>query len=208
VKGVKTEYTYTGRVGIDNFGAFTRVRYGPDSEFIPPVEVRNDDQVEILRSDINGWYEIRIRKSRDAALVGLTGWLEDWLVDDKNVPSPPTPIPTQFGLGRHFIAHVERSYSNTDMTDQRLSCVQGLVLDKDQNGVPAAVLYANNGASNTKAVQTNSVGEYEICGLGSSRWSIVLTFVPGNPRLARQAVGFVEVNGDSDQIAILNFIEQ
>jgi hypothetical protein len=128
-------------------------------------------------------------------------------------PPPPTPRPTAAPVLRAFAPRINRSYSLDGAYGNRDSCIIGRVRSTGGGGIGGAVLYANNGASNTSSVTTNANGEYSICQLGDSRWSIVLTFVPrpgdaSRSRLARQAVAVVILNGNSDQIASVDFFEQ
>ena len=73
-------------------------------------------------------------------------------------------------------------------------------------GVGAALVHVNNGVAGLDVV-TNGAGEYQVCGLGDSNWSVVLRFVPGTPRLAREAVATVYVNGGAEHVAVINFRE-
>jgi hypothetical protein len=84
--------------------------------------------------------------------------------------------------------------------------VQGRVVDRSGSGVAAALIVVNNGAASVDR-QTNLAGEFSICGLGDSTWSVVLRYVPGEPTLAREVAATVYVNGGPDHVAIVNFRE-
>ena len=106
-----------------------------------------------------------------------------------------------------------RSYSLDGAHGQHDSCIIGRVITRTGRGIRGAVLYANNGTTNSPAATTDARGDYSICRLGESRWSIVLTFVPrtndrSKTRLARQVVRVVLVNGNPDQIASVDFVER
>jgi serine/threonine protein phosphatase PrpC len=122
---------------------------------------------------------------------------------------PPTAAPAPL---RVFQAKVVTSYPDTGpvQPDQHQSCVRGQVVDRGSKGIAHAVLYVNNGEPSESNVlfETNSKGNYVHCELGASRWSVVLTYIPGEPGLAREAVGVVHVNGSQEQDAIVNFQEQ
>jgi hypothetical protein len=121
----------------------------------------------------------------------------------------PTPTPQL----RSFVPQLKRSYSTDGSTGEKLSCIIGKVQARNGRGIPNAVLYANNGITNTETFTTDANGDYSYCKLGVSPWSIVLTFIPqtANPSksaLARQAVMAFVVNGTTNHIAAVDFIEQ
>lgn len=113
---------------------------------------------------------------------------------------------------RTFVARVNRNYGPGGAYGQRASCIIGRV-SANGRGIAGSVLYANNGVANSATVTTNANGDYSICRLGESRWSIVLTFVPradvpSKSRISGQVVAVVIVNGNPDQIASVDFIER
>lgn len=115
--------------------------------------------------------------------------------------SPPQPVERTFG------ARVNRTFSLEGSQGIRESCIIGRVIDRNGRGIQGAVLYANNGVANTSTVTTNDRGEYSICKLGLSPWSIALTFVPP-PDLRAQVIATVPLNGNPDQIASVDFVER
>ena len=124
-----------------------------------------------------------------------------------NVHSRPArPAPTAPPL-RSFVAEVIVSYPGSGSSGGKSSCVQGVVRDRAGSGVAAAAIAANNGNAEVGKL-TNGAGEYQICGLGDSTWSILLRFVPGDPPLAQEAVATVYVNGSREQAAVVNFVER
>ena len=122
-------------------------------------------------------------------------------------PQPTaSPAPTAPPL-RSFVAEVIVSYPGSGSSGGKSSCVQGVVRDRAGSGVAAAAIAANNGNAEVGKL-TNGAGEYQICGLGDSTWSILLRFVPGDPPLAQEAVATVYVNGSREQVAVVNFVER
>ncbi len=91
VTGARSEYRYTGRIEEDQQGALTWMYAEPSLTSTRVATLRNGDEVEILAEQPDGWYYLRIRTSADPQLVGNRGFIERWLVDNTNVPPPPTP---------------------------------------------------------------------------------------------------------------------
>lgn len=184
------------------------------------VLMSNGDRVEILSEKITDLYQIRVVTNQldknDPAVVGAEGWISRWLIDNVNVPPTPTPrlasaVPTAIPRSR-FSAQLVRSYPSGPNSGQRSSCVQGRVIDRNGAGVAAASLYVDNGSVNLSFAVTNPNGEFRLCGLGFSQWSLVLTFVPKigaeqQNALAQQYVQTFFVDGSPGQIAIINFVE-
>lgn len=94
VQGVKADYGSTRRVSSDGLGPFTTIHGSADVTTPPVAPLRNGEQIEVLRDDVEGWYELRIRVSNDPAQVGAIGWIERWLIDDQNVPQVSLVQPT------------------------------------------------------------------------------------------------------------------
>lgn len=89
VQGVRPEFAYTNRVATENGVSLTRMRAQPDVDSDRRGQLTNGDEIELLRQDIEGWYEVRVLRSVVPASVGEVGWIERWLVDGE--PAPPTP---------------------------------------------------------------------------------------------------------------------
>lgn len=243
VAGVKADYDYTNRIRSDGLGPYTTIHGTADANTAPVAPLRNGEQIEVLRDDADGWYEVRVRVSNDPAQIGRSGWIERWLIDDQEVPlrqivpptatprpvtaapaptarpttpPPPTARPTPRPTARPappaprlraFSAEVISSYPGSGRSEDRQSCIEGRVRDRNGNGVGGAVVSINNGASNLDR-QTNGAGEFQFCGVGDSTWSVVLRYIPGSPGLAREVAGTVYVNGSGGQTGIVNFREQ
>jgi len=118
----------------------------------------------------------------------------------------PMPRPTAVPL-RTFVAEVISSFPDSGSSGGRDSCVQGIVRARGGTGVGAAAVAVNNGDAEVGTL-TNGAGEYRICGLGDSTWSVLLRFVPGEPPLANEAVATVYLNGSSEQVAVVDFSER
>lgn len=121
----------------------------------------------------------------------------------------PRSIPTLMPLPRlvsRFVPSVTQTYAVSDGSGQRSSCVQGQVIGRGV-GIAGAVVGLNNGVYFSQTT-TNTSGEFQFCGLGRSDWSLVLFYVPSRlGNLQRQPVQTFFVNGDSEQIVRINFIE-
>jgi hypothetical protein len=91
VAGVRAEYRYTGRIEEDGQGLFSRLYAEPVATSSLTDPIRNGDEVEVLSDQPAGWYRIRIRTSSDQNLAGRSGYIERWLIDNIDVPPPPTP---------------------------------------------------------------------------------------------------------------------
>lgn len=176
VQGVLAQYIYTERVAADAAGAFTRMRAeaGPAS---PPVGLlRNGDEVDILEVQAGGWYFARIHASADPAQVGVVGWIEQWLVDNQDVPAAPSPW--------KFVGRLASA-----PTDAAVQCgaafessIYGSVEDTSGVGIRGARLrVVSADQRNSYTVATGRGGVYNVPGLGCTRWTVQLLSVPGAP---------------------------
>lgn len=187
------------------------------------IIITNGDLLTVLDENTPGLYKVRVLTNQldrtDTRVLGAEGWLPRWLVDNLEVPAPPatqTPrsTPTIAAVEiRRFRAELVRTYPGSPDSSEHASCIEGRVTYSNGAGVGAAVIYANNGSSNTPSIVSNANGEYRFCGLGYSNWSLVLSFVPrrGNLQenaLQRQVVQTFFVNGSSSQTVVINFRER
>jgi hypothetical protein len=119
VAGVKAEYRSTRRVLSDGLGPYTTIHGTADATTPAVAPLRNGEQVEILRDDVEGWYQLRIRVSNDPAQIGAIGWIERWLIEDQDVPlaqiveptaapAPPTAAPAPRPTARPTVAPTPR----------------------------------------------------------------------------------------------------
>lgn len=106
-----------------------------------------------------------------------------------------------------FKAQVVTSFEGSPRTEERQSCVLGQVRTRDGRPVAGAVLYGNNGVTNTAQAVSDTEGRYSLCGLGDSRWSIVLTYLPTPHQLGGQVKAEFYVSGAPEQQAVVDFME-
>jgi hypothetical protein len=119
---------------------------------------------------------------------------------------PPTRRPT--AIPRHvFVVEVPISFPGLPDSNERRSCVNGQVINRGGSGIKGAILRVNNGVSQSEQKATNAEGFFEFCGLGASRWSVVLGYVPGPP-LTKEVVAVIEVSGQEGQYARVLFRER
>lgn len=81
VKGVNEAYSDRSRIERDAAGLYTQLRPKPAQKQAFIGVLRNGDQVDILRDDRAGWYQVRIYASSDPGQVGTVGWIEANLID-------------------------------------------------------------------------------------------------------------------------------
>jgi hypothetical protein len=219
VKGVNSEYEYTGRVANDETGPFTAMREVRDVASDRIGILRNGDMVDILWDEGDGWYRVRIRESSDPDEVG---WIERWLVDDNDeVPTPapppptsppaptpvprPNPTPIPQSQVRYFSVAPVVSYAGSGDSGRFESCVTGSV-SGSEGPIVGAVVNVNNGPNSFDAT-TGGGGNFRVCGLGASNWTAVLYFVPGTP-IGNQPAVTVYVNGLPAQHAVVSFTQR
>lgn len=123
-------------------------------------------------------------------------------------PPSDTLLPSTTPAGRRFQALVINSFPNLGDSGFQQSCVSGRVRDRADSGISGAVLYLNNGALTTQQFTTDTNGRYLLCELGAGDWSVVLTYIPGEPGLTEQAIGRTSLSGAPEQRAIVDFVER
>lgn len=116
----------------------------------------------------------------------------------------PVPTSSPRPKSRAFRAIPMQDFQGSGNSGTYNSCIAGKVT---YGGAPigGARVEVNNGPNNRFQAVTDPAGNYQICGLGASTWSVVLYFIPGDPPLARQTVGTFYVNGNRAQTALVNF---
>jgi serine/threonine protein kinase len=188
MQGVLAEYVYTDRVTSDVVSAYTQMRVDPNVSSPPTGLLRNNDEIEILRDDVGGWYRIRIRSNNDPALIGTTGWVERWLVDNQGVPPSPTPTATpDMPPTPASLLFAGRVYSAP--TDAAVQCgttfessIYGSIEDASGRGISGARLQIiSNDGQNRYTVMTGRDGTYSVPGLGCTIWNVFLIGVPNAP---------------------------
>lgn len=124
------------------------------------------------------------------------------------VPPTPTPRPkptsTPRPTTRIFKGVPVRSYPGSGNNGTFASCVSGRV-SYGGAAIAGASLEVNNGPANRFPATTNSNGDYRVCGLGASDWSVVLFYVPGSPPIGNNPAVVFYVNGNAAQEAVVNF---
>jgi hypothetical protein len=151
------------------------MRIEPKADSQAVGRLRNGDEVEVLRDDIVGWYAARIRTS-SAGQAGVIGWIERWLVDNRDVPAAPQPL-----------VFIGRIYSSP--TDKAIQCgtsfessIYGSVENSAGGGISGARLrIASADGRNTFNVTTRRGGIYSVPGLGCTTWTVRLLSVPNAP---------------------------
>ncbi len=174
VQGVLPEYAYTQRVDTDGAGALTSMRAEPDPQSQRVGLLRNNDEIDLLRDDVENWYQVRIRASADQAQVGQVGWIERWLIDNQEVP----PQRLAF-VGRVFDQAID---GNAQCGAAFESSVWGNVQDASGRAIGGAVVRvtASDGRTSYSAT-TNRGGQFNVPGLGCTTWNVRLVSVPNTP---------------------------
>lgn len=210
VRGVLPEYTYTSRVATDDAGAYASMRVEPNPNSEPVGRLRAGDTVDLLRADVDGWYQVRISSSADTAQVGAEGWIESWLVDNQELPPTPTPKPTPATL-----VFVGRVYSTP--TDGAVQCgttfsssIYGSVEDSRGRGIGGAKLRITSAdGKNIYNATTDRGGTYGVPGLGCTTWTVRLLSVPGAPEgIQANRVTVSNLNGGKYTSAEVRFRAQ
>ncbi len=196
VAGVRSEYRYTERIGVDELGAYTSLYAAPDAASDRFAVLRNDDVVEILRNDTAGWYQVRIRQSGNSFHLGAVGWIERWLIDDQHVPPlifdgilGQTPTDRAVPCGMHFN-----------------SSIYGSVEDRRGQGIAGATLTVTSAdGRNQFSARTRANGTYTVPGLGCTTWIVRLTSVADFPEFQANEVRVTNLNGGRYTAAEVRF---
>ena len=199
MRGVRAEFAYTGRVLHDESGAFTQMLSQPDTTSEPVVVLRGGDQVEVLRDDVAGWYQVRLWIEVQGTRTGLVGWVERWLVDGEGAPESVV-----------FVGQLGETPTDAAVRcgQQYQSSVFGGV--KGPNGADirgALVRVSSADGANRYTERTRDGGVFEIGGLGCTTWVVELIEVPGVPSFTANAVR-VRLNGGLYTSAEVRFRQQ
>lgn len=124
-------------------------------------------------------------------------------------PQEPTPTPVPPPAWRTYTAAAGPRYPQDSATNQFVSCIGGRVIRTDGTGVASAQGNVNNG-DNSFSWITNASGEFIVCGLGASSWSVVLFYVPDAPGLqgGTDVAATAWVNGSAEHRVWVEFREQ
>lgn len=196
VAGVRSVYRYTGRVGVDELGAYTSLHTAPDAASNRFAVLRNDDVVDILRNDMEGWYQIRIHQSGNALHLGAIGWIERWLIEDQNAP----PLIFDGILGQTPTDRAVRCGTQFN------SSIYGSVEDRRGQGLAGATLTVTSAdGRNRFQVRTRANGTYTVPSLGCTTWIVRLTAVPDFPEFQANEVRVTNLNGGRYTAAEVRF---
>jgi eukaryotic-like serine/threonine-protein kinase len=200
LQGVREEYLYTGRVGRDSSGALTQMLAQPEGGSQAVAVLRDGDVVELLRDDVPGWYQVRLRIQGQITQSSVIGWIERWLVDNQGAPEA-----TLFAsvLGRTPTDAAVRCGS------QFRSSVYGSVERADGSGIGGALVRVSSAdGRNTFTQRTRSDGTYTVGGLGCTTWLVELAEVPGVSGLKADPVAVQNLNGGLYTAAEVRFRQQ
>jgi serine/threonine protein kinase len=196
VAGVRSEYRYTERIGVDELGAYTSLYVAPDAASDRFAVLRNDDVVEILRNDTAGWYQVRIQQSGNSFHLGAIGWIERWLIDNQRVP----PLIFDGILGQTPTDRAVRCGTQFN------SSIYGSVEDRRGQGVAGATLTVTSAdGRNQFSVRTRANGTYTVSGLGCTTWIVRLTSVADFPEFQANEVRVTNLNGGRYTAAEVRF---
>jgi len=196
VAGVRREYRYTGRIGVDELGAYTSIHTAPDAASDRFAVLRNGDIVEILRNDIDGWYQVRIRQSGNFFHLGAVGWIERWLIDNQHVP----PLVFDGILGETPTDRAVRCGTQSN------SSIYGSVEDQRGQGIAGATLTVTSAdGRNQFSVRTRANGTYTVPRLGCTTWIVRLTSVSDFPEFRANEVRVTNLNGGKYTAAEVRF---
>lgn len=207
VAGVLPEYAYTGRVVADASGATATMHAASDAASQVAGVLHNGDEVVLLRDDVDGWYQVRIAKSADAAQVGTSGWVERWLIDNRGAPPLPTAVPTATAQ-----RYVGRVYSAP--TDGAVQCgtafsstIYGSVEDARGRGIAGARLRIRSAdGKNVFNRTTARGGVFNVPGLGCTSWTVQLLSVPNaSGGFSANTVTVTNLNGGQYTAAEVRF---
>jgi eukaryotic-like serine/threonine-protein kinase len=196
-QGVLADYTYTSRIAADEAGAYTGLLAEAVASSPALGKLRNGDQVDVLRDDLAGWYQVRISASADPAQVGQIGWIERWVIDNQSPPPPPTATAEPAAAVQIFTGRV---YSAP--TDAAVQCgsafessIYGSVENRTGKGIAGAVVRVTSAdGRNSYTLTTGSGGVYSVGGLGCTTWNVRLISVP-KAKIQANAVTVGNLNG-------------
>jgi hypothetical protein len=198
VQGILAEYAYTNRVTQEGGAVSAPMRAEPTVDSQAIGQLRNGDEVEVLRADVDGWYAVRSRAG-DAGQAGVVGWIERWLVNNREVPAtptpaPPTPVPQPAVFaGRVYSAPTDRAVRCGTSFE---SSIYGSVEDGGKGISGARLRVTSADGRNTVNVTTGRGGVYNVPGLGCTTWTVRLLSVPNTPNGIRAtAVTVRNLNG-------------
>ncbi len=159
------------------------------------VVISNGDTLDILDEGVAGMYQVRVRSNTldrdDPRVIGTTGWLARWLVDNQGVPQAAAPtVATGHTPGqsqpRPTSPMVFAGSIFEQPTDGSVQCgsafesgIWGTVYGHG-GGVGGVVVQASSvDGGNSFTSVTNGQGNFSIGGLGCTTWIVQVVGAPG-----------------------------
>jgi hypothetical protein len=197
VTGVRLNYIYTGRVARGAAGAITGMRERADRDSGRIGQLENGDQVQILQNTPTGWYQVRVAQSSDPTSQNQVGWIEQWLVDDTNVP------PQKF-VGRLGKVDIDKAITCGTRFE---SSIYGRVEDVFGNAIAGATIrVVSSDGRNRFTKRTIANGLYAVPGLGCTTWIVTLIGVPNQqPSFSAAPITVRNLNGGNLTAAEVRF---
>ena len=197
VKGVLLDYFYTGRVFAGAGGVATRLRTQADQNSEQAGLLQNGDQVQILQDTPAGWYQVRVAQSKSPQSQGQVGWIEQWLVNNTNVP-PQTFVGRLSSTPTDNAVRCGTSFEST---------IYGSVENVFGDGVRGATIRVTSSDGRARyTVKTAANGNYTVPGLGCTTWIVTLVDVPNQqPSFAANKVTVGNLNGGKLTAAEVRF---
>ncbi|HWQ15777.1 MAG TPA: protein kinase [Roseiflexaceae bacterium] len=201
IRGVRAAYSYTGRVSSDESGALTQMLTDPASGSAPVAVLRNGDEVDLLRDDVPGWYQVRLVIRGRITQASVVGWVERWLVDNQGVPEAPV-----------FAGRLGKTPTDAAVpcgARQYKSSIYGSVERADGGGIGGALVRVTSADGRNRFSQrTKKNGTFAIGGLGCTTWVVELLEVPGLAGFKANAVTVKNLNGGQYTAAEVRFRRQ
>jgi hypothetical protein len=198
VEGVLGEYRWSNRIQNDDAGAYTTLMPQPDLNGEPVGVLRNGQRVDILRDDLAGWYLVRISGNGEVALAGAVGWVERWLVENRNLPLQQLAFAAVIGQTPTDAA--------VQCGTQFNSSIYGSVEDGRGRGIAGAtVQVVSADGRNRYSVRTGRGGTYTVGGLGCTTWVVRLVRVPLDGQFSPTGVTVRNLNGGQYTAAEVRF---
>jgi serine/threonine protein kinase len=200
IRGVLPEYRYTGRITEDQSGPAAAMLAEPNAASAAAALVRNGDEVDVLRSDMEGWYQVRLTIRSQQTETQVVGWMERWLVDNQGAPQIPV------FAGRLGQTPTDRA---VQCGTQFKSSVYGSVELPNGAGIGGALVRVTSAdGRNRFAQRTGRGGTFNIGGLGCTTWIVELLEVPGVSGFQANAVRVRNLNGGQYTAAEVRFRQQ
>jgi hypothetical protein len=158
----------------------------PDAASAPAAVLRPGDEVDLLRDDVAGWYQVRLRIASASSQTSVVGWVERWLVDNEGAPAAPSFQGMLLNVSTDRAVQCGKEFR---------SSVYGSVERADGSGIGGALVRVSTADGRNRFVEsTKGNGTYNIGGLGCTTWVVELLEVPGIAGFRANAIR-VTLNG-------------